>query len=61
MTPDNQPAPQDPTTAPAQPADTGTTRQPDAPAQTPVSDDQTPRDGSGTHGRPSDDSDPGHS
>ena len=59
MTHNDQPAPQDPTSAPAQPA--GNTGQPDAPAQTPVSDDQTPRDGSGTHGRPSDDSDPGHS
>ena len=29
--------------------------------ETPVSDKQTPRVGSGEHGRPTDDSDPGHS
>ncbi|MFC4452237.1 hypothetical protein [Deinococcus sonorensis] len=31
------------------------------PDQTPVSDDQQQQDHTGTHGRPSDDSDPGHS
>ena len=30
-------------------------------AQTPVSDDAVQNDGSGQHGRPTDDSDPGHS
>ena len=29
--------------------------------ETPVSDRQTPKDGTGEHGRPTDDSDPGHS
>ena len=29
--------------------------------ETPVSDKQIPKDGTGEHGRPTDDSDPGHS
>ncbi|MFC3860989.1 hypothetical protein ACFOPQ_09475 [Deinococcus antarcticus] len=29
--------------------------------ETPVSDKQVPKDGTGEHGRPTDDSDPGHS
>ncbi len=43
------------------PATDQTAGQPPASDDTPVSDDRVQPDGSGQHGRPTDDSDPGHS